>query len=355
MPFKNEKMGFNKMRTIFFFSLIVIFGLIMLYLVKPLFYPIFWAAILAIMFYPTYQWLLKHLKSPILCSFLCLLMIISLIIIPLVILSILVINQSVILYQTAAQGDLLIQVKGIGTWLSQSSFAPYLENVRTYWNENFQDLAKTTSTFLFNNLQNLTQNSITFLGLFFTMLYALFYFLKDGARILKRLMHLSPLGDKYEEILYSRFTSTARATLKGTLVVGAIQGLLGGIIFFITGIKGSLIWGVLMAVASIIPVFGTSLIWLPAGIIMLALGNTWQGVTILIAGFAMIGTIDNLIRPKLIGRDTQIHPLLVLFATLGGLIMFGVSGLVIGPVIAALFLAFINIYDQHYSTELKNN
>jgi len=168
-------------------------------------------------------------------------------------------------------------------------------------------------------------------------------------------MHLSPLGDRYETMLYERFTSTTRATLKGTLLVGLVQGSLGGIVFYLAGVQGALIWGLIMAAASIVPALGSSIVWLPAGIIALALGNVWQGLMILILGAFLISTIDNLLRPKLVGKDIQMHPLLVLFSTLGGIFWFGISGVVIGPVIAALFLAVISIYDDHYSNELGKN
>jgi predicted PurR-regulated permease PerM len=187
------------------------------------------------------------------------------------------------------------------------------------------------------------------------MIYTLFFFLKDGKRMLTRLMHLCPLGDVYEEMLYQRFTSTARATLKGTIIIGTIQGTLGGILFAITGIEGALIWGILMILLSLIPGIGSAIIWLPAGIIMLGLGNIWQGVTILAVGMFVISLIDNILRPALVGKDTQMHPILILFSTLGGIAFFGISGFIIGPVITALFLAVVSIYEHYYKRELQDN
>lgn len=168
-------------------------------------------------------------------------------------------------------------------------------------------------------------------------------------------MHLSPLGDKYEGLLYERFTSTARATLKSTLILGSIQGALGGILFWITGVEGALIWAIVMAFVAMIPALGSFLVWLPIGLIMLALGNMWQGFTILIVGAILISNIDNLLRPMLVGRDTQMHPLLVLFSTLGGIFLFGISGFVLGPIIMSLFLSVISIYDHYYRNELGRN
>jgi len=169
------------------------------------------------------------------------------------------------------------------------------------------------------------------------------------------LAHLSPLGNKYENMLYQRFTSTVRSTLKSTLVIGGIQGTMGGLLFWATGVQGAFVWGVIMVILSIIPAIGSFLVWFPAGLIMIALGNVWQGLTVLIVGTVLISNIDNFLRPKMIEKDIQMHPLLVLFSTLGGLALFEISGFVIGPVVAALFLAVLAIYDQYYKLELKKN
>lgn len=355
MPNENHKLGFNKMRSIFFFGLIAILAVAILYIMRPFIYPVFWAAVIAIMFYPVYKRLLKHLKSPNFSALISMLLVIIIVFIPLSFLSTLLVNQSIALYQSVAKGDFMGKVAGASQWLQQSPLAPYLENVRNNWTVYAENATKTISIFLFNNLKNVTQNSLRFIFMLLIMFYALFYFFRDGARMLKRLMHLSPLGDKYEQMLYEKFTSTARATLKGTFIVGSLQGVLGGLLFWFTGIEGALIWGVVMVALSIIPAVGPAPVWLPAGLIMLALGNVWQGLTILLFGALVIGLIDNILRPVLVGKDIQMHPLLVLFATLGGIFIFGLSGFVIGPVIAALFIAVMTIYDHHYRNELQNN
>ena len=187
------------------------------------------------------------------------------------------------------------------------------------------------------------------------MIYTLYYFFKDGGRILKRLRHISPLGDDYEVLLFDRFTSTARATLKGSFIIGGIQGILGGILFTITGIQGALIWGVIMAIFSMIPSVGSFLVWLPDGLIMLLTGHLWQGLTILLVGGLVISLVDNVLRPPMVGKDIQMHPLLILFSTLGGISVFGISCVIIGPVISSLFMAVISIYDYYYQPELENN
>lgn len=355
MPVKN-KMDFKKVQTLFFFSMIIIFAITVLYIFQPFFYPIFWAAVIAITFYPTYLYLERFIKIPTLSALITLLIVVALVFIPLFVIGILLVNESALLYTKLAESNLFGSVQNISTHLDQIPLiGPYLDQAGAQGSSYATSAAKNISLFLFNNIKDITQNSIRFILLFFVMIYTLFFFLKDGKRMLSRLMHLCPLGDTYEEMLYERFTSTARATLKGTIIIGIIQGALGGILFALTGIEGALIWGILMILLSLIPGIGSAIIWLPAGIIMLALGNVWQGVTILAVGMFVISLIDNLLRPALVGKDTQMHPVLILFSTLGGIALFGISGFIIGPVLTALFLAVVSIYEHYYKKELQNN
>lgn len=355
MPVKN-KMDFKKVQTLFFFAMIIIFAVAVLYIFQPFFYPIFWAAVMAITFYPTYLWLERFIKMPGLSSFITLSLVVALVFLPLIGVGIILVNESAMLYGKLGSSDLFTNVQMFTTRLSDLPIiGPYIDLAGLQGSAYATNAAKTISLFILNNLKDITQNSIRLLALFFIMIYTLFYFLKDGKRILTRLMHLCPLGDEYEAMLYRRFTSTARATLKGTILIGLLQGTIGGILFWITGIEGAFIWAILMIFLSLIPAVGSSLVWLPAGIIMLAVGNIWQGVTILLVGFFVISIIDNIVRGPLIGRDTQMHPVLILFSTLGGIALFGISGFVMGPVLTALFLAVVSIYEHYYKKELQKN
>lgn len=168
-------------------------------------------------------------------------------------------------------------------------------------------------------------------------------------------MRFYPLGKGREKILYQRFAAAAKTTLKTTLIIGGIQGSLGGLIFFLTGVEGALIWGVVMIFAAIIPLVGCAIIWAPTGIFMLVSGHTWEGLVILAFGLLIITTIDNILRPLLIGRDVQIHPLLIFLSTLGGILAFGFSGFVIGPIIVSLLMTIWDMYDQYYRKELSED
>jgi predicted PurR-regulated permease PerM len=344
----------NRLRSVFFFGLVGFFSLALLYIVRPIFYPIFWAAIVGIVFYPVFIGFRDFTKLPRISSILTILVAVVTIILPLIILSLLLWQQSIILYNSLSNVEPLINPAKIA-WLENSPFAPYVETIKTQWTSLATNGSKVIATFFINNVESITQNSIRFIFLAFISLYTLYYFFCDGEKILDRLRHLSPLEDSHDTILYKRFTSTVRATLKGTFIVGGIQGFLGAILFWVTGVNGALIWGLFIFVLSIVPGLGSFIVWLPAGIIMLLLGNTWQGITILLGGLLIISTIDNILRPPLVGKDIQMHPLLVFFSTLGGIYLFGVPGFIIGPIIAALYLSTITIYDEYYLHTVKHS
>ncbi len=182
----------------------------------------------------------------------------------------------------------------------------------------------------------------------FVLFFSLFYFLADGENILRYARRFSPLRDDQDTLLFRKFASISRAMIKGSLVVGVIQGTLAGIAFAIAGIPSAVIWGIVVVLASFIPGVGTALIWFPIGVITLVSGHVWQGVFILLFGFGIIGVIDNILRPRLVGRDSEMHPLLVFFSTLGGIALFGFPGLLIGPVIVSLFFALADIYASEF-------
>lgn len=352
---KDNKLSFEKMRNAFFFGTIIILGLVILYIIRPFLYPLFWAAVITMMFYPIYQFLLHHLKKESISSIATIALAFITIFLPLSILSLLLVNESVSLYTKVSQSGVFQNPEKVSSWLEKLSFlSPYFEYIRTEWTSYIGQLAKWLSTFLVSSITEITTNSLRFLCMMLIMFYALYYFLKDGVKILKRLMYLSPLGDKYETMLLDKFKSTTRATLKSTLIIGIMQGTIGGILFLITGVKGAFVWGVIMAFIAIIPALGPAIVLAPTALIMFTMGNFWQALVLLI-GSILVSIVDNLVRPPLIGKDTQMHPLIVFFATVGGLIMFGISGFIIGPVIAALFISVLSIYDHYYKNELSNN
>jgi predicted PurR-regulated permease PerM len=349
------KLSFSHMRIYFFFGMIIFLTIITLILFQPFFYPIFWAAVIAVMFYPLYKKINKHIKHSGLSSFLMLLIVLAVLILPVTILALLIVNQSIELYSIIAARDLTADFAILTQWINQPILEPYVAQINSNWPTYITSATATITNYLISAAKSITSGSASFIFMFFIMMYSLFYFFKDGKHMLKRLMFLTPLGDKYEKMLFKRFTSVSRATLKGTIIVGAIQGFAGALLFWATGIEGVIIWGVIMAILSVVPALGSFIVWGPAGVAMLAMGNTWQGVTILLVGTIVISNIDNFLRPPLIGKDVAMHPILVLFSTLGGLILFGISGFIIGPIIIAMYLAIMSIYQHYYQNQLEHN
>jgi predicted PurR-regulated permease PerM len=188
------------------------------------------------------------------------------------------------------------------------------------------------------------QSTFDFVVSLFVMLYLLFFLLRDGDDLARRMKAAVPLRVVQQRALSERFTLVIRATMKGNIVVAVAQGALGGLIFWLLGIRAPLLWAVVMAVLSLLPAVGAALVWLPVAIYFLATGALWCGVILIAYGVLVIGLVDNVLRPVLVGKDTKMPDYVVLISTLGGLAVFGVNGFVIGPVIAALFMAAWDIF-----------
>jgi len=187
----------------------------------------------------------------------------------------------------------------------------------------------------------------------FVLFFCLFYLLIDGKRIIRKTVELSPLKDKYEKVLMDKFYSISRATIKGTFFLSALQGILGGILFWLTGVSSPVVLAILMTIMAIIPAVGTGFVWGPVGIAMILLGHLPAGIIILAVGLFIIVPLDNILRPKLVGDDTEMHPILILLSTLGGIEFFGIYGFVIGPLIVSFCVALWEIYSLEFKGQLK--
>ena len=224
------------------------------------------------------------------------------------------------------------------------SIAPYRTDIITKAGE----AAGTVSNWLVAALSNATMGTVQFLFLFFVMLYSLFFFLLHGNKVLDKILYYLPLEDHDERIMLDKFTSVTRATLKGTLMIGFAQGFLGGAAFWAVGIEGFVFWGAVMVVLSVIPGLGTGLIWVPAAVV-LAMSGAWGKVIGMSLFFILVvGMMDNVIRPRVVGHDTQMPELLIFLATLGGLSLFGALGFIIGPIVGALVVTIWEIYGETF-------
>jgi predicted PurR-regulated permease PerM len=200
------------------------------------------------------------------------------------------------------------------------------------------------SKYLAAQALNIGRGTANFIIGLLLMLYLLFFFLRDGGELSRRIRDAVPLREEQQRALLTKFTVVTRAMFKGNLLVAAVQGALGGLIFWFLGIHAAVLWAVVMAFLSLLPAVGAAAVWLPVALYFLATGDVWRGLVLILYGAFVIGLVDNLLRPYLVGKDTQMPDYIVLISTLGGIAVFGLDGLIIGPVIAAMFIAIWDIF-----------
>lgn len=335
--------------------LIVVISSIFLTMIHQFLMAIFMAALFSAVVKPLHTKLTAKLNGrENVASILTVFAIIALVLSPLSVLITVVITQAISIGQSVTPF--------VQTFINEPTIAstyleklPYYQDILPYRDIIIQkagELVGILSSFLIDSLSGFTKLTIDAIFSSVIMLYVMFYFLTMGDVLLKKILYFLPLDDHNEIRLLNRFTSVTRATLKGTLIIGLMQGSICGMAFAFAGIEGPVFWGSLMAVMSIVPAFGTAIIWFPALCILALLGN-FSGVVILaILCGAVAGNLDNIVRPRLVGKDTEMHDLFVLFGTLGGLSMFGLLGIIIGPIVAALFITIWEIYGDTFSEYL---
>ncbi len=232
---------------------------------------------------------------------------------------------------------------------------PFHDQLAPHWNTLAKQAGQATaglSKALVDGLSSVTLGAVSFLFLTFVFLYSLYFFLLDGRGLLDRILYYLPLNARDEGLLLERFTSVTRATLRGSLLIAVLQGTLAGIAFAVAGIPNAVFWGSVMAVLSTIPNIGAALVWIPAAAILILQGHTTTGIALAAFCALIVGSLDNVLRPILVGKDTKMHELLIFFSTLGGIFMFGFPGLFIGPVIASLFVSIWGIYGVEFADVL---
>ena len=229
------------------------------------------------------------------------------------------------------------RLQDLVAWLRGFPFVGDLFPGEGTFAERVGELVGRAGSFLADNLRAATTGTLNLVIELFVMLYAVYFFLTDGPSILSRILYFMPLTLVDEQRLTAQFVSVTRATIKGSILVGLIQGALAGAAFFLLGLPGAAFWTTVMAVLSVIPVVGSAIIWGPAAIILATTGRMGAGIALAAWGLVVVGTIDNFLRPRLVGHDTKMHDLMVLISTFGGLTAFGLVGFIIGPIIAALF------------------
>jgi len=333
-----------------FLILVVVVSLAFVWILWPFFGAILWGTILAILFAPLYRWLVDFLKQRRTVAALATVTIVLLIVIlPLTLIGGLLVQEGLGVYEKFQAGDLnpgryFQQVLGVlPAWVNNL--------IERFGLTNFGAIQEKLSTgvvqggqFVAAKALNIGQNTFDFIVNLAIVLYLLFFLLRDGDDLARRIRTAIPLHADQKRELFNSFTTVIRATVKGNVVVAIVQGALGGLIFWFLGVHAAVLWAVVMAFLSLLPAVGSALVWLPVAIYFLVTGATWQGIVLIAFGVLVIGLVDNVLRPILVGKDTKIPDYVVLISTLGGMAIFGLNGFVIGPVIAAMFMAVWDIF-----------
>ena len=340
----------SKLQDRTFLLLLIAVSIAFLAILWPYYEAVFWGVALAILFAPLHRRLLARMPQRRNLAALCtLLLCLVLVILPVTLLGVALVQEATHLYDRIRSGQL-----NFGAYFQQvinampSWAMGWLDRMQLTSVASLQDklsaVSVQASQLIATRALNIGQNTLQFVVSLGVMLYLLFFLLRDGRSLAVRIRSAVPLKESQKTSLSSKFTTVIRATIKGNLMVAACQGLLGGLIFWVLGVQGPILWGVLMAFLSLLPAIGAGLIWGPVAIYFLATGALWQAAVLTAFGVAVIGMVDNVLRPILVGRDTKMPDYVILISTLGGMTLLGLNGFVIGPVIAAVFMACWDLF-----------
>jgi predicted PurR-regulated permease PerM len=333
-----------------FAALVVIITLATAYLLAPYFGAVLWGVVAAIMFQPLTAKLATRLNGRRnLATSIVLFGLIALFVVPTILLGISLANEATAIYGKIASGQ--IDLNHIFQQLQNALPTRVRGFVAEYGLDDFENIRRQFGSSITSGLQtvagralSLGQGALSFVAALGVMLYLSYFLLRDGARYGEMVKTSLPLYPATRDSLVENFLLVVRATMRGTVVVAVVQGLLGGLLFSVLGIEGALIWGVMMGFFSLFPAVGTAIVWVPVAIYLFATGDTVKASIVVFCGIFVIGMVDNVLRPILVGRDTRMPDFVVLIATVSGLELFGLNGFIVGPVIAALFIA---VWNQH--------
>ena len=353
----NEPHPDDRLRKTFLLVLTLGISLLFLVMIRPFLMAILLAAILAGLVYPVQVVLLRWMRGRKTWASLGTLVVVVLLVgLPLLAFFGLVATQAVEVSQAAGPW-IQQQISQVGEWDQKVRNLPILARlpaVQRVLPSSQEVVAKVgeaasgVGTFLVRSLAQVTRGTVGFFLQLFIMLYAMFFFLADGKSILHRILFYIPLPPEDEALLLEKFVSVARATLKGSLLIAVIQGVMAGMAFWVAGVPGWAFWMTVTIVVAIIPAVGGAIVWIPMALYLVATGHAGAALGVALWCGLAVGTVDNFLRPRLVGRDTRMSDLLILLSTLGGIILFGPVGFVVGPIVAALFVTVWHLYGEAF-------
>lgn len=313
------------------FILIIIFSI---FLVKSFLTSIFGAILLAYIFYPVYVKMQRAIRNKTLCSLILTIIVVLILTVPVLFAANAIVNESVGLFykiNDLSAGDINHYIQG---YFSEEI------NIGAY----VKDVLDKFSVYIMQESEKFILDIPNILISLFVILFVMFYLFKEGKKLVNLIGYEIPLSENYKKIILNKFNSLISATIYGSIVTSIIVGALGALGFYIFGLDSPVLWGIVMTILSMLPVVGTGLIWLPVGIYLLFTQNIWIGVGFLIYNFVIVSGIDNLARPKIIGDRSKVHPVFVVLGVIGGLKVFGLVGVIIGPLLLAILALFFELY-----------
>ena len=350
---------------IFFIVLFLSILILAFFITKPFLPALLTGAILAYLSYPLYEGLLKYVKRKQIASFIVAIIIFLLLTVPFVLIIGIISNEAYSTYLTFSNERSSLNHQNLGAnfmnvvcrneqWLSCRATKFIIgvlpeDNLDYYIKVTIQKI----TVFIINNVSKFVASlPLIFLNLF-VILFVVYYLLIDGNAVVRRIKNIIPLKESHQQHVFKKFHDVTFAVFYGNILIAIVQGILGGIGFFVLGVQSPILWGFVMILFALIPYFGTAIIWLPAALNLLFIGylqndssSTVKGIILLIYGLLVISSIDNILKPKLIGSRAKVHPVWVLLGVLGGLSLFGFIGLILGPVMLALLMTFVDIYEE---------
>ena len=344
----------------FFLWLLLVVSVLMALVLWPFFAAVLWAVVFAILFMRMNRRLTTRLGGRRnLASLLTLVLVIVLVILPLMLVGSMLVQEAADVVERVRTGEIDFAryarqvLDAMPAWATSLLERFGVADLRAIQERATEGLASGSKAAAGAALV-VGQNTLEFVVAFFVMLYVLYFLLRDGDNLMRRMKAALPLAREHQDALLAKFGVVVRATVKGNVVVAILQGALGGLIFWILGVHAPLLWSVVMAILSLLPAVGTALVWGPVAIYFLATGAVVKGLVLLAYGILVIGLVDNVVRPILVGKDTKIPDWVILLTTLGGMAIFGVNGFIIGPLIAAMFIAAWDIFTETRSSSPEN-
>ncbi len=351
-----DKIAAERFSRSFLLIVLMLLLALFIYMVRMFITPVLLAAVFTGLFFPLYKSLCKVVKGKrnLASLIMCFGMLAGLLL-PLYFIGGMVSREAIQLYETSEETiqNIITQgQEGPLKWLEELPIPEYIRLEEIDWQSGLTEVAQVAGSVIARVVRKTYESTFQLVVNLAIILFTMFYFFRDGEKLVERLKFLSPLSELHEVELINRFRSVSRAAVRGTLFLGLIQGTVGAITLVIFGVSSPVLWGVVMVVLSIIPMVGPWAVLFPAAIIQMIMGNIWQGIVMILITAIVIGNIDNLFRPRLVGKDAGMHDLMILFSTLGGISLFGVMGFIVGPVVAAMMLTALDIYGLEFKNQL---